>query len=381
MIRRRALPFLALAMPALAQAAAEWRVGALFPASSLLGDEALRGLEMAADDARPRPVRLIRAEAADGAAALAEARRLIGAERCGVIFGSASAQAALGALQAAEPAEVPFVELVSTADSLLERGSRSLVRPGPGAAGVAALAAEALTVALPPALGLPADALRVILLHESGASAESVAAACEARLREAGLAVAERLTHAPRTTEMPAIAARLRAAGADAVLHAGGEGDAAALLRALAESGWRPRILLGLGAGWGLADLARAPGIEGALVADLPPIATAEAFAPGARPFAEAYQRRWGAAPRSGLSLAAHAAARAVLALPGERAALRAALGALDLAEGALPNGWGWRLDERGQNARAIPVLAQWQGGRPVAVWPAAAAAAPVMPG
>lgn len=380
MIARRALPLLALAAPALAQGPAELRVGALFPASSLLGDEALRGLEMAAEDPRPRPIRLIRAEAADPAAALAEARRLIGAERCGVIFGSANAQAALAALQAAEPAEVPFVELVSTADSLIERGGRALVRPGPGAAALAALAAQALTRALPPALGLPADALRAALLHDTGASAESVAAACEARLREAGVTVAERLPHAPRSAEMPAIAARLRAAGVDALLHAGGEADAAGLLRALAEAGWRPRIILGLGAGWGLAELARAPGIEGVLVADAPPIAVNEAHAPGARPFAEAYQRRWGAAPRSGLSLAAHAAARAVLALPGERAALRAALAALDLPGGALGNGWGWRLEERGQNARAAPVLAQWQGGRPVAVWPAAAAMAPIMP-
>lgn len=381
MIPRRALPLLALAAPALGQVAAEWRVGAIFPASSLLGDEALRGLEMAVEEPRPRPVRLLRAEASDAATALAEARRLLGAERCGLLFGSASAGAALAALQAAEAAETPFVELVVTADSLLERGSRLLVRPGPRADDLARLAAEALTRALPPALGLPADAWRVALLHEASASPDSVATACEARLRDAGLSVAERLPHAPRSAEMPAIAARLRAAGVDAVLHAGSEGDAAALLRAFSEAGWRPRILLGMGAGWGLADLGRAPGIEGVLVADLPPIATAEAHAPGARPFAEAYQRRWGAAPRSGLSLAAHAAARAVLALPGERVALRAAMGALGLPEGSLPNGWGWRLDERGQNGRAAPVLAQWQGGRPVAVWPAAAALAPLIPG
>ncbi len=376
MIPRRALPLLALALPARAQAPAELRVGALFPASSLLGDEALRGVEMAVEEARGRPARLLRAEAADAAQALAEARRLVTQERVGVLFGSASAQAALAALQAAEPAEVPFVELVSAADSLAERASRALVRPGPGAAAHGRLVADAFTRALPQVLGRPADAWRAAILHEASPSAESLALAAEAALRGAGLAVPERLAHAARSPEMAALAARLRAAGVDAVLHAGNEADAAALLRALGEVGWRPPILLGLGAAWGLMELGRAPGIEGVLVADVPPISTAEAFAPGARPFAEAYQRRWGAAPRSGLSLAAHGAARVVLAAPGERGALRAALAALDQPEGALPNGWGWRLDERGLNARAAPVLSQWQGGRPVAVWPQPAAAA-----
>src|SRR5690606_9003520 len=109
-------------------------------------------------------------------------------------------------------------------------------------------------------------------------------------------------------------------------------------------------------------------------------IETAERRAPGARPFAEAYQRRWGTPPRSGLSLAAFAGAQLVLSQPNpERAALRASLAALDLAEGSLPNGWGFRMDERGQNTRANPVLLQWQAGKPVAVFPAeVAAAAPI---
>ena len=48
-----------------------------------------------------------------------------------------------------------------------------------------------------------------------------------------------------------------------------------------------------------------------------------------------------------------------------------------DLPEGELANGWGFRLDERGQNTRAAPVLMQWRQGRPVAVWPEVAAFSP----
>ena len=370
-ISRRALLGATLAGPALAQgAASELRVGAIFPAASLLGDEALRGLELAVEErAAQRPTRLLRGEAADAAQAVTEARRLIQGERCAVLFGSASTAVALAASQAAEALDVTYVELCSAADSLSERGARLFVRAGPRAADYGGLAAAALTRVLPGQLNQPAEALRLAILHEASPSAESIGQACEVRLRDAGLAVVERLSHAPRTPEMPALVQRMRAAGVVVLLHVAAEGDAAALLRALDDAGWRPGAVVGVGSAWALAE---GPGLEGCYALDVPPIASAESWAAGARPFAEAYGRRWGSRPRSGLSLAAFATARPVLGAPQ-----RAALGALDLADGELANGWGFRLDERGQNTRAAPVLLQWRQGRPVAVWPAEAAFTP----
>lgn len=388
-MRRRltfALPL--LAAPALAQQAAEWRVGALFPlsgGSALLGDEAARGLELAVEErnaAGGRAIRLIRADVTEPAQALAEARRLIQQERIGLLFGSVSAPIGQAAIQAAESLETIFVELAAAADSLTERGSRFLVRTAPRAADYGVLGAEALTRFLPAHLHQPADALRVAILHENGTSSESIALALEARLREAQVTVAERLPHAARTTEMPAMIHRLRAAGVNVLIHAANEGDAISLFRALAEASWRPAALIGAGLAWGLADLARAvgPALDSAFAFDVPPIETADRLAHGAHVFAEAYQRRWGTPPRSGLSLAAYAGAQLVLSQPNlERGPLRQGLAALDLAEGSLPNGWGFRMDERGQNIRARPLLLQWQAGKPVAVFPAeVAAAAPV---
>jgi len=388
---RRAAALLAAAAPLLstpaqpAAAAAEWRVGAIFPLASLLGDEAMRGVEMAAEERNAqgglagRPIRLLRAEAADATAALAKARRLAGPERCALLLGSVTAPVALAAAQAAEAEGVPFLELAAAAEALLERGFRQLVRLSPAAGDFATVARDALALAVAPALSTPADSLRVAILHEASPSPESLAAALDARLREAGVPVAERLGHAPRSAEFPATVERLRAAGVAAVAHAGGEADIAALLRAMQDAAWRPRLLLGLGAPWGLADLARAAGpwLDGALVVDAPPVAVAEGFAHGARGFAEAYQRRWGAPPRGSLSLSAFALMRAVFSAPSlERAALRPWLATADLAEGALANGWGLRLDARGQNAHARPIAAQWQNQRPCAVFPPEAAVA-----
>ena len=178
---------------------------------------------------------------------------------------------------------------------------------------------------------------------------------------------------------MPAMVQRLRAAGVNLLIHAAGEGDAVALFRALQDAAWRPAALIGVGFAWGLTDLVRAigPALDGCFAIDVPPIETAERWAAGARPFAEAYQRRWGGPPRSGLSLAAFAGAQSVLSQPNiDRTTLRNALVALDQPDGQWPNGWGFRLDDRGQNTRARPVLLQWQAGRPIAVFPSEAAAA-----
>lgn len=371
-----------------AQPAQEWRVGAIFPLSGAqapLGDEALRGLEMAVEErnaAGGRPIRLLRADATEAAAAMTEARRLIQQERCTLLFGSVSAPVGLAALQAAEALETPYIELVSSAEVMIERGARQFLRTAPRASEYGQLAQAVLTRLLPGLLSMPADALRVALIHEQGVTPESLAAAIETPLREAGIIVAERLAHPPRSPEWPALTQRLRAAGITVLLHAAGETDAIALLRALSDAAWRPRAVIGVGAAWGLAELGRSAGagVDNVFALDVPPIESSPAWAQGARRFAEGYQRRWGSAPRSALSLAAFSGARVVLGVPSlERAALRPALASLDQPTGQLPNGWGWRLDERGQNTRAAPVLLQWQAGRPVAVFPPeAAAAAPV---
>jgi len=367
---------------------AEWRVGAVFPLSgpaALLGDEAARGLEMAVEAqnaAGTRPIRLIRADATEPAGALAEARRLIRQERVTLLFGSVLAQMGLAALQTAEALDVPFVELTAAADSLFAASTRRFIRTGPSALAYGRLAADALTHCLPQPLNLPSAELRVAVLHEASPSPEAVGTAVEASLAGAGIHVVERIGHAPRSTEWGAMVQRLRAAGVNVLVHAANEGDASAMLRALAEASWRPRVLMGAGPAWGLVDMARAlePALDGCFALDVPPIETAAGWAQGAAAFAQAYQRRWGSPPRSGLSLAAFSGARIVLGQVLEpRAPLRPALDALDQPAGSLPNGWGWRLDERGQNTRADPVLLQWQAGRAVTVFPyVAAAASPV---
>jgi branched-chain amino acid transport system substrate-binding protein len=371
------------------------RVGGLFPFSgplAIYGDEVFRGLALAvaaANDAggiAGRRILLLRADAADATAAVAETRRLA-AEGVGLVFGTFATGAALAASQAADQQGVSFVELAAAADPLTARGFRGVFRTGPDAAGLAGLAAAFVTGPVAAALGREPASIRVAMLTERGARGFALASALAAAFSGTGIAPPENLIAVPGEDLAPLIA-RLRAGGADVLFH---ESDQAGILRLAAGLGGEgppPPVRVGLGTGYSLSDSAAVagPALDGAFSLDVPQFAAAEAAVPGARRFADTYRTAFGQGPRCGLSLAAFAGAGMVLAAVEaargtDRAARRAALLALDRPIGAAPNGWGTAFSEAGQNRRAFGHLHQWQDGRLVTVWPGdAAAATPRLP-
>ena len=400
-LRRRSL--LAASLPVTVRAqtppaatpAAETRFAALFPLSgplALAGDECLRGIEMAAEERSAtggllgRAIRIHRVDVTEPAQAQAEARRLAGlqgAERPAAILGTLDGQLALAASQAAELGGMPYVELVAGADALTERGFRLLFRTCPRATELASTALEAV----PPIaalLGATPATLRIGLLHDDALSPQALADALEARVKELGYTLAARTGYRTQPAgEIAAALRRLQAAETDLLIHSSRGANPLPVFRALREEGWKPRAHLGLGGGYALADTAQAlgPELDFTLLGDLPQPRIDDRFAPGVGSFGEAYRRRYGAEPRSGHSLACYAGAQMVFEAiqrggATEAARIRAALLATDLSVGTLPNGWGARFDERGQNGRARTVLLQWRGGVLETVLPAEAAVA-----
>lgn len=390
--RRRLLGAVAAATaPRVAFAQAnELRLGALFPFSgtlALLGDESFRGLELAVEERNAaggvagRPVRLVRGDAADQAQATAESRRLMTAERVAAIFGTYASPPSFAATQVAEVQGIAYFELGALSDSITERGLRGVFRTCPRASDYGAVTVDAVQEVLAPAWGVEARALRIALLHEDGLDGQGVATAQEAELRRRGLQQVERIGYAARAAEFPPLIQRLRGGQVDVVLHTARQNDILLFFRGLEEAGWRPRMVIGAGGGYSLTDTARAigPAFEGVMNVDVPQFAVNDHFAPGAAAFADLYKRRFGADPRSGQSLSNYVGALACLdalhrAGGAERDRVRAAMLATDVPDGGAANGGGVRFDERGQNTRARALLMQWQGGRPVTIFPAEAA-------
>lgn len=393
-----ALPITARAQtPPAAVSAAETRFAALFPLSgplALAGDECARGVEMAAEERSAtggllgRPLRIQRVDVTEPAQAQAEARRLAtltGAERPAALFGTLDGQLALAASQAAELGGMPYLELVAGTDALTERGFRQVFRACPRATELASTTLEAV----PPIatlLGSTPATLRLGLLHDDALSPQALADTLEARVKELGYSLAARAGYrAQPPGEIAAALRRLRAAEVALLVHCSRGANPLPVFRALREEGWRPRAHLGLGGGYAMADTAQAlgPELDFTLIGDLPQPRIDDRFAPGVGAFAEAYRRRYGAEPRSGHSLACYAGALLFFEAiqrggSTDAARIRAAILATDLAVGSLPNGWGARFDERGQNGRARTVLLQWRGGALETVLPTEAAVAPL---
>ena len=373
-------------------AGGEVRLGALYPLSgslSLLGDESFRGLEIAVEERNAaggllsRPVRLLKGDATDQNQAVGEARRLLGAERAAGLFGTFSSALSFAATQVAEMQRVPYFELGAIGDPITERGFRSLFRTCPRASDFAREAVNAVPEALAPSWGVPAAAIKVAVLHEDGLYGQSVSGSQEAQLVARGLRLVEKLGYAARGAELAAAVQRLKGAGADVVLHTGYQNDIIVFYRAMREANWRPRMVIGSGAGYSGVDTMRAvgPDFDGTMNVDFTQFEVNERMAPGVKQFAEAYRRRYGSEPRSGHSLANYCGARICLDAV-QRAGgvdtdrVRAAMLATDLPDGATPTGWGARFDERGQNTRARPFVLQWQNGKQVTVFPLEAAVA-----
>ena len=370
----------------------EVRVGALYPLSgslSLLGDESFRGLEIAVEERNAagglmsRPVRLLKGDATDQNQAVVEARRLLGPERASCLFGTFSSALSFAATQVAEIQRALYFELGAIGDPITERGFRTLFRTCPRASDFAREAVNAVPDTLAPSWGVAPAAVKVAILHEDGLYGQSVSGSQETLLGARGLRLVEKLGYAARGADLATAVQRLKGARADVVLHTGYQNDIIVFYRAMREAGWRPRMVVGSGAGYSGVDTMRAvgPDFDGTMNVDFTQFEVNERMAPGVKQFAEAYRRRYGSEPRSGHSLANYSGARACLdavqragGLEVER--VRAAMLATDVPEGATPTGWGIRFDERGQNTRARPFVLQWQGGTQVTVFPAEAAVA-----
>ena len=383
----------AAAAPRIAAAqGGEIKFGALYPFSgglALLGDESFRGLEVAVEERNAaggvlgRQIRLAKGDAVDQNQAIGEVRRLMSVERVAAVFGTYASPLAFAATQVTELQGVPYFEMGAISDPITERGFRYVFRTCPRSSDFGAATVGGVVDALAPAYGVDPKSLRIAILHEDALYGQTVSGFQEAQIKQRGLNQVEKLAYSARSVDLSSVIQRLRGVNADIVLHTGYQNDIVLFFRGMQEANWKPRMVIGSGAGYSLTDTARAvgPAFDGVMNVDFTQFAVNEQYAPGVSAFVELYKRRYGSDPRSGHSLANYFGARVYLdavqrAGGTDKDRIRTAVMATDIAEGTTPTGWGVRFDERGQNTRARPFLLQWQDGNQVTVFPQEAAVA-----
>ncbi|HUZ64943.1 MAG TPA: ABC transporter substrate-binding protein [Acetobacteraceae bacterium] len=384
------------AQPAHPQPAPPLPFGVLLPlsgAQALLGDESLRGIQLAADATNAaggvlgRPVALMQADAADADTAVAEAHRLIGTAHVVAILGTGLSPLGFAATGTAALAKLPYAELGAIADPITKRGFRHLLRTCPMASAFAATAIDAIVTLLAPRLGIAAKSLRIAILHEDGLYGSTVANFQALHCRQRNLPVVATIAYPAGAMDLRAPIQRLRGSAAEIVLHTGYCDDVPLFYRGLQQMRWQPRMVIGAGGGYALTDTALAigPGFEGTMNVDFPQYDITPRFAPNARAVEQTYRNRFGMPPRSGHSLANYTGARLFFDIVNragstDKDKIRAAAQTIDLPPGMLASGWGAAFDATGQNTHAAPCVMQWQNGAQKTIAPPAAATAALHP-
>ena len=350
----------AVALPAPAAPAA----GAVLPLSgtaSLLGDEVLRGIMLAAEAVNQsggiagKPVSVLPVDTPDPAQAAQAVSGLVSGAHANLILGSGISSLSFAATAAAELAQIPFIELTALADGILTRGFKYTLRTGPSAAMVGQLAAATIQSRF--------AGRRLGVLYNTSAAASAIATAVLAALAAAKLPVALAVSYPEDVADLYDQAGMLMRAKVDVLLHAAGLDDVLGLALAAQAQGWRPGALLGCGGGYQLREVQAAlgPATLGGFVIGAP-------FYPAsAAPVQAAYLAKFGIPPRSADSLTAYAGARLVFGAlnqaGGDASKLLATLRATKLPRGALSNGFGVNFDLSGQNQGSFVELQQWRDG------------------
>lgn len=382
---KKALVALAASILATTAGAATVKIGALFPFSgglALLGQESFRGVELAVNERNAAggingdKIELVKVDAVDPTQAVSSAQQLV-SDKVAAIFGSYSSGISYAASPVAELAGVPYFELGAVAHKVTTRGYKYLFRSDPNTSKYGADVINALHDLIAPGMGLTAKDIRIGIIHEDGPYGTDVAATEKKRAQELGYKVVEDLPYSAKTVDLSASILRLKGAKANVVLQTSYQNDTILYFRQSKDANFHPKIVIGAGGGYSLADTAKAVGadINGVFDLDFPQISINPKAAPGLEKFLNEYKSAYGGTPQSGHSLANYVGAKAFLDIMAnaksyDKDKIREAVLAYKVPEGKTANGWGFDFGKDGQNQAAGFYTMQWQDGKLVTIAP-----------
>lgn len=382
---KKALVALAASILATTAGAATVKIGALFPFSgglALLGQESFRGVELAVNERNAAggingdKIELVKVDAVDPTQAVSSAQQLV-SDKVAAIFGSYSSGISYAASPVAELAGVPYFELGAVAHKVTTRGYKYLFRSDPNTSKYGADVINALHDLIAPGMGLTAKDIRIGIIHEDGPYGTDVAATEKKRAQELGYKVVEDLPYSAKTVDLSASILRLKGAKANVVLQTSYQNDTILYFRQSKDANFHPKIVIGAGGGYSLADTAKAVGadINGVFDLDFPQISINPKAAPGLEKFLDEYKSAYGGTPQSGHSLANYVGAKAFLDIMAnaksyDKDKIREAVLAYKVPEGKTANGWGFDFGKDGQNQAAGFYTMQWQDGKLVTIAP-----------
>jgi branched-chain amino acid transport system substrate-binding protein len=362
------------------------KIGAINPYSgplALYGDEMARGYQIAVDERNAkggvlgRKIELVRGDATNPQQAIAAVDQLATRDKVEIFVGTYVSAIANAGSDAALRHQRLWWDTNALAAELTERKLSNFVRSGPNGTHFAETSVRAVVEVIAPALGKKPNQVTVALEHEDSIYGKTIADVQKARLEERGVKVLGVGAHNFRATDLTDVVLRARRTNADVWVQTGYVPDTNLLLKTAREQGYKPAVIMTVGTGdtFETLEALGADYLEGVFVVSYPRPDISEKYAPGASGYLDAYRKAYNRDPIAPQSLAAYGGL--LLMLDAVQAAgstepekVRAAAAAMDKPLGSYPTGFGAKFDDKFQNARAQPVVIQWQGGKQVTVFP-----------
>jgi branched-chain amino acid transport system substrate-binding protein len=375
-----------LAMAGAVVAQEPLKIGAINPYSgplALYGDEMARGYQIAVNERNAkggvlgRKIELLRGDATNPQQAIAAVDQLATRDNVEIFVGTYVSAIANAGSDAALRHQRLWWDTNALAAELTERKLANFVRSGPNGSHFAEGSVRAVVELIAPALGKQPSQVTVALEHEDSIYGKTIADVQKARLEEKGVKVAGVGAHNFRATDLTDVVLRARRTNADVWVQTGYVPDTNLLLKTAREQGYKPAAIMTVGTGdtFETLEALGADYLEGVFVVSYPRPDISEKYAPGASGYLDAYRKAYNRDPIAPQSLAAYGGLLLMLdavqaAGSTEPAKVRAAAAAMDKPMGSYPTGFGAKFDDKFQNARAQPVVIQWQGGKQVTVFP-----------
>lgn len=370
-----------------------YKIGTVYPITgnlALLGGESFKGVEMAVEEINEnggidgKQIKLVNGDATDTDAAQSEVNRLISKEDIEVIVGTFSSGLSTAASEVAERNGALFAELGAVADSITDRGYKSVVRTNPAASFFSVQHMKFIEEVIAPNLGKDVKDLKIAIAHEDSSYGTTIAVEAEKIAKEKGYNIVSIQSYSSTSNDLSPVILNLKKAEPDVVIAVSYINDAVLLANQSKELGFDPPVIIGSGGGHTLEDFKDAVGdlSEGIFNIDFPQFAINTEFTPGLEEFVAAYEEKYGKKPSSGHSLANYMGFKVIAeaidnAGTTDPAKVREELLKIKEEPGTTVTGWGVDFDEEtGQNKAATTYVMQWINGEHVTVWPEESAVA-----
>lgn len=369
------------------------KVGVLLPLTgplSPLGKEMLNGYQLARQMINEqggidgRQVEFEVSDAPTPEAATSVAGSLSSNKDISVIMGSYSSSIAIPASAVASRNQKVYWETGGISAEITGRGLPFIFRTlvSSNLPVYANAVNDFLTDVAAPKLGTEVKSLRFGMSHTDDAFGTAASEAFTKLAAAEGFNLVATESYSASTSDLSSVVQKMKSAQVDVLYAIGGVTDAILITRQSDELGFKPKLIIGNGAGF--SDKGFAPGAgaaaEGVVVSDAVPLnisneLLSDDMSPTYNEFVEGYEKMAGYKPLTHATLGfAGAMVLFQNVLPEADAAdpssLVDAAKKVDIQPGGTVAGFGVKFDETGQNERAGWYYQQYQKGELVAVAP-----------